>query len=73
VHDVVIAAREVALGTLDLDDARAGIGQPAGALRRSHRLFDGDNEQAFEREGHIILRRDIYSVIAGLVPAIPIH
>ena len=52
VRDVVVAAREVALRALDLDDARAGIGEPAGAHRRGHGLFERDDQQAFEREGH---------------------
>src|SRR5581483_849514 len=50
VHDVVVVTREIALRPLDLDDARAGIGEPAGALRRSHRLLDGDDEEACEGE-----------------------
>ena len=29
VHDVIVVAREIALRPLDLDDARAGVGQPA--------------------------------------------
>ncbi len=52
VHDEVVAAGEIALRPLDLDDARTGIGQPAGALRRRHGLFDGDDEEAFERKRH---------------------
>jgi hypothetical protein len=30
---------EITLGTLDLDDACAGIGKPAGAHRRCNRLL----------------------------------
>ena len=48
-HDVVIAAREIALRPLDLDDARAGIGKLAGAHRRRDRLFQRNDEEAFER------------------------
>ena len=46
----VVAAREIAFGPLDLDHARAGIGEPAGAGRRRDRLFQRDDEQAFEGE-----------------------
>ena len=52
VHDVIVMAREIALRALDLDDASAGVGQPAGALRRGDCLFDGDDEEAFERQRH---------------------
>ncbi len=50
VHEIVIAAREVAFRPLDLDDARAGIGQPARAHRRGDRLFERDDEEAGERQ-----------------------
>ncbi len=46
VNQIVVAAGEIALETLDLDDARAGIRQPAGAHRRRDRLFQRDDEQA---------------------------
>ena len=52
VGDIVIAAREVALRPLDLDHARAGVGEPAGAHRRGDGLFERDHEEAFERERH---------------------
>ncbi len=48
VHEVVVAAREIALRPLDLDDARAGIGEPARAHRRRDRLFERDDEKAGE-------------------------
>ena len=51
-HMIVVMAREVALRPLDLDHARAGIGEPAGRLRRRHRLFERDHEDAGEGEGH---------------------
>ena len=44
----VIAAGEIALGALDLDDMRAGIGQPRRAERRGDRLFDGDDGQSLQ-------------------------
>ena len=50
VHEVVIAAREVAFRPLDLDDARAGVGQPAGAHRRRDRLLERDDEEAGKGE-----------------------
>ena len=49
---VVVAAREVALRPLDLDHARAGIGEPAGAHRRGHRLLQRDDEKAGQGKGH---------------------
>ena len=52
VHDVIVMAREIALRALDLDDASAGVRQPAGALRRGDCLFDRDDEEAFERQRH---------------------
>ena len=51
VHDMIVAAREIAFRTLHLDHARAGIRHPAGALRRRDRLFERDDEDAGEREG----------------------
>ncbi len=48
----VIAAREIALGPFDLDDARAGIREAARAQWGRHRLIHRNNEQAFEGEGH---------------------
>ena len=46
VHDVIVVAREIAFRALDLDHARAGVGQAAGAVRRRHRLLDRDDEEA---------------------------
>ena len=43
---LVVVAREVALLPLDLDDAGAGIGEPAGAQRRRHRLLYCDDQEA---------------------------
>ena len=45
-RQLVVAAREVALGPLDLDHARAGIGEAAGAHGRRHRLLERDHQQA---------------------------
>jgi hypothetical protein len=42
---MVVITGEIAFRTLDFDDARAGIGEPAGALRRRHRLLDRNNEE----------------------------
>ena len=50
VREIVVAAGEVAFRPLDLDDARAGIGEPARAHRRRDRLFERDDEQAGEGE-----------------------
>ncbi len=49
-HQIVVAAGEVAFGPFDLDDAGAGIGQAARAHRRRDRLFERDDEQAGEGE-----------------------
>src|SRR6185312_4802531 len=56
VHDVVVVAREVAFGPLDLDDARAGVGQAAGALRRGDGLFDRDDEKSGKGKRHLQTR-----------------
>ena len=51
VHEIVVTAREIALRPLDLDDARAGIGEPARAHRRGDRLFERHDEEAGQRKG----------------------
>jgi hypothetical protein len=51
VHRAVVAAGEVAFGALDLDHPRAGVGQPAAAVRRDLRLFECDDEHAAQRTG----------------------
>jgi hypothetical protein len=43
--ELVVVAREVALGPLDLDHARAGVGEPAGAHGRRHRLLQRHHQQ----------------------------
>ena len=48
----VIAAREIALRPLDLDDARAGVGEAARAHRRGDGLFERDDENAFQWQRH---------------------
>ena len=55
VHIAVIAAREIALGPLDLDDPRAGIGQPRRAIGGGHRLLDAHHQQAVQRSAHLFL------------------
>jgi hypothetical protein len=42
----VIAAREIALRPLDLDDARPRVGEAARAHRRGDGLFERDDEEA---------------------------
>jgi hypothetical protein len=49
-HDMVVLASEIALGTLNLDDTRAGIGEAARALRRCHGLFDRNDKKAGKRQ-----------------------
>ena len=51
--DVVVVAGEVALGPLELDHARAGIGEPPGGHRRGDGLVEGDDERAGKRLGHV--------------------
>ena len=47
VHGPVVAAGEVAgAGPLDLDHARAEVGELAGGERRGHRLLQGDDGEA---------------------------
>jgi hypothetical protein len=48
-HALVVAAREVAdAGALDLDDARAQVGELAGGERRRDGVFEGDDGEALE-------------------------
>jgi hypothetical protein len=61
VHEIVVAACKVSFRSLDLDDARPGIGQPAAAHRRGDRLFERDDKNAGKGEGHH------YRLICGLV------
>jgi hypothetical protein len=53
-HQRVVAAREVAFRPFDLENARARIGKPASTHRRSHGLFERNDEQPGQREsrGH---------------------
>ncbi len=44
--EAIVIAREVSLRTLDLDDPRARIGQPAAAHRRRNRLFERNHQRA---------------------------
>jgi len=46
---VVIAAGEIAFSALQLDDARAGIGELAGRGRHGHRLLQRHHQNSFER------------------------
>jgi hypothetical protein len=45
-HDVIIATRKIAFRPLDLDHGRSGVGQPCGAERGGHGLFDRDDRDA---------------------------
>jgi len=45
-RELVVVAREVAFGPLDLDHARAGVGEAAGAHGRRHRLLQRHHQQA---------------------------
>jgi len=53
VDEMIIAARKVTLRPLDLDDARAGVGEPACAHRRRDRLFERNYEEAGKGKGHV--------------------
>ena len=62
VHVPVVAAGEVALGPLDLDDASAGIRQPGGAIGSGHRLLDTHHQQTVQRSSHRRLRLPVKSI-----------
>src|SRR5262249_29836769 len=51
--NMIVIAREIALGPFDLDHSRARIGKTASTLRRRHRLFYRNNEEPFERKRHL--------------------
>src|SRR6185295_11887123 len=53
VNDVIVVAREIAFRPLDLDHARAGIGETARALRRRDSLLDRNDKKAIERRRHL--------------------
>ncbi len=48
VHRAVVAAGEVALVALDLDDARAGVGEAAAAVGGGDGLLERDHQHALE-------------------------
>jgi len=50
-------ARGLAFRTLDLDDARAGVGKANGAEGRRHGLLNRNDQQPRERAGARILAR----------------
>ncbi len=50
--DVIVFAREIAFRPLDLDDAGAGVREPARRHGRCHGLVHRDDEQAIERLTH---------------------
>src|SRR5690606_35397045 len=56
VHHVVVAAREVSSGALDLDHARTGVGHLARGERSGDSLLDADDERAFEGKRQNISR-----------------
>jgi hypothetical protein len=58
-HQVVVVAREVALGALELDDAGAGIGQLAAGHGRGDRLIEREDERAGEGSGHAGFRPNV--------------
>ena len=45
-RELVVVAREISVRPLDLDHARTGIGEPAGAHRRRHRLLERHDHEA---------------------------
>ena len=55
-HALVVAAREIAhAGPLDLDDARAEVGELARRERRGDRVLERDDGDAFERSHRVFL------------------
>jgi hypothetical protein len=61
VGGLVVAAREVAFGALDLDDARAGVGEAGRTVRRRDRLFERDDQIGRERQ--LLIRRVMVRVL----------
>ena len=51
-NEMIVLPGEVALGALDLDDARARIGQLAGGIGRRDRLLDRNNQKSLEIGSH---------------------
>jgi hypothetical protein len=49
---VVVAAGEVAVRAFELDDPRAGVGQPRGRKRRGHGLLQCDDGRSLQRAVH---------------------
>ena len=49
IHHMIVKPREIALRPLDLDDARARVGEPAGGEGRGDGLLDRDHQEACER------------------------
>ena len=45
-RELIVIAREISFRPLDLDHARTGIGEPAGAHRRRHRLLERHDHEA---------------------------
>jgi len=43
---MIVLASEIAFRAFHLDDTRAGISQPTGALRCGHSLLDRDDKEA---------------------------
>src|SRR6185437_5016966 len=78
-HHVIVSARKVALRPLDLNDPRAGVSEPARALRRGHRLLDRNDKKIREGEHHYSVARGETSTwrAAGAIfnktSAIPTH
>ena len=59
---LVVAAREVALGALDLDHPRAGVGQARAAIRRGDRLFERDDKEVGQRQHR---HPDLVALVSG--------
>ena len=51
-HIVVVAAGEIAFPAFELDDPRAGVGQPRGQERRGDGLLQAHHQQPLERSVH---------------------
>src|SRR3546814_4111377 len=51
-YDIIIASREIALGTLDLYDPGARIGAARGTKRRGDGLFKRDDRDSGKRPHH---------------------
>jgi hypothetical protein len=66
-RQLIVVAREIALRPLDLDHPRAGVGEPAGAHRRRHRLLERHHQKAGKGKGHTLCAGDARCLRSGII------